>query len=243
MDDWRAAFAELEAGTGRLFTTLSRLTDADLREPSLLPGWSRGHVATHLARNADSYSNLLDWARTGVETPQYPSLERREADLTAGAGRSSAELLEDVRAAAERFAARVRTLPEPAWRSTVRAFHGWEHPACYTVHRRRREVETHHADLDAGYSDADWPESYVRWELTGTLAWLRERGGLDASRVRATDLDVDVRLGGEGPEIEGTARALVVWLSGRGTGADLTGGPLPAPPTWPQAPATDRRST
>ena len=46
--------------------------------PSLLPGWSRGHVLTHLARNADGAVNLLTWARTGVETPQYVSQEQRE---------------------------------------------------------------------------------------------------------------------------------------------------------------------
>ncbi|MCW2900871.1 MAG: hypothetical protein JWO67_3136 [Streptosporangiaceae bacterium] len=251
MGDWRAAFVELETATARMLTTLATLSEADLREPSLLPGWSRGHLATHLARNADSYSNLLHWARTGVETPQYASIEQREADLAAGSGRSSGELLEDAQESADRFAGHVRTLPDAAWQRPVRAFHGWEHPAWYTVHRRWREVETHHADLGAGYAPADWPESYARWELTETLGWLRERGGLAARRIRATDLDVDVRLGGAGPEtapvdapeIEGPARALIRWLSGRSPGAELTGGPLPAPPTWPQAPAVNRRST
>jgi maleylpyruvate isomerase len=33
--------------------------------PSALPGWSRAHVLTHVARNADAMINLLTWARTG----------------------------------------------------------------------------------------------------------------------------------------------------------------------------------
>jgi maleylpyruvate isomerase len=63
--------ARLAAATQRLQDTVAGLTDQQAREPSLLPGWSRGHVLTHLARNADSLRNLLIWARTGVETPQY----------------------------------------------------------------------------------------------------------------------------------------------------------------------------
>jgi hypothetical protein len=40
-----------------------------------LPGWSRGHVLTHLARNADGGRRLLVWARTGVESFEYASLQ------------------------------------------------------------------------------------------------------------------------------------------------------------------------
>jgi maleylpyruvate isomerase len=36
-----------------LAATAAALTDGQAREASLLPGWSRGHVLTHLARNAD----------------------------------------------------------------------------------------------------------------------------------------------------------------------------------------------
>jgi hypothetical protein len=32
--------------------------------------------------NADGLRNLLVWARTGVETPMYPSIEQRNADST-----------------------------------------------------------------------------------------------------------------------------------------------------------------
>ncbi len=33
--------------------------------PSLLPGWTRGHVLTHIARNADSFVRVLEAARSG----------------------------------------------------------------------------------------------------------------------------------------------------------------------------------
>src|SRR5215472_16842111 len=71
VDDVLECLAE---GTAGLVRDLSWLTDADVREPSLLPGWTRGHVLTHLARNAEGGVRLLEWARTGVPSYAYPSL-------------------------------------------------------------------------------------------------------------------------------------------------------------------------
>jgi len=244
---WRAVLGELDAGTERLIGTLDGLTEPDLRGPSALPGWSRGHVATHIARNADSLWNLLEWARTGVEIPQYPSLDKRNADLDAGAGRSGAELIADVRATAERFAGQARALTEDAWNAPVKAMQGWPHPAWYTVFRRWNEVEAHHADLAAGYGPADWPEPYVRWSSAATLTGLAalpegRRGELAGYRITATDSGESAALGwtAGGPEASGSARALLGWLSGRTDGSGVhvrPDAPLPAPPPWPYEPS------
>ncbi|MGW0202053.1 maleylpyruvate isomerase N-terminal domain-containing protein, partial [Nonomuraea sp. NPDC003201] len=75
--------AELASATGRLLATAASLSDADLAEPSLLPGWTRGHVLAHVAQNADSHLNLLTWAKTGVKVPQYASHEARTAAIEA----------------------------------------------------------------------------------------------------------------------------------------------------------------
>lgn len=245
--DWRDVIDELDAGTERVVGTLGGLTEHDLRGPSALPGWSRGHVATHIARNADSLWNLLEWARTGVEIPQYPSLEKRNADLDAGAGRGGDELIADVRATAARFAEQARTLPEDAWSTPVAALAGWRHPAWYTVFRRWNEVEAHHVDLAAGYGAADWPESYVRWSSAATLADMaalpaKQLGELAGYRITATDSGESADLGRApgGPEASGSGRALLGWLSGRTDGSGVSvrpDGPLPVPPPWPHAPS------
>jgi maleylpyruvate isomerase len=44
------AAKELSTATDSLVDGIGRLTDADAREPSLLPGWTRGHVLTHRAQ-------------------------------------------------------------------------------------------------------------------------------------------------------------------------------------------------
>lgn len=224
MDDVRT---EIDAASERVMLTAERLTDEDLRGPSRLPGWTRGHVLAHLARNADSNWNLLEWARTGVEYPQYPSDEARDAGVHANADRPVEELRAEVRMSIERFALQVRTLPEPAWNAMVRGRAGWAHPGWYVLRRRWRELEVHHVDLDAGFSCTDWPLAYVTWELGDTLAALRLDGGVAAGRIRATDLDLDVRLGG-GPEVSGTAHEILGWLTGRGLAPAW-----PAPPRWP----------
>src|SRR5690349_5101281 len=82
---------EVDRATARLLATARKLADADSAAPSLLPGWTRGHVLAHLALNADACVNLLTTARTGVDTPMYASDEQREADIVAAAGRPVAD--------------------------------------------------------------------------------------------------------------------------------------------------------
>src|SRR5690349_12696005 len=108
VEDVSASLLEIDAASERLVVTVERLTDEDLRAPSRLPGWSRGHVLAHLARNADSCWNLLEWARTGAEYPQYPSDETREAGVQANSGRPIEELRAELLIAIERLALQSR---------------------------------------------------------------------------------------------------------------------------------------
>jgi len=119
----------IDQATRRLTATAAGLTDSQAREPSLLPGWTRGHVLTHIARNADGLRNLLIWARTGVVTPQYPDPEAREAGIAAGAGRPAGALAEDLERSAGAFAAEARRVPASAWDVPVHGINGPDHPA------------------------------------------------------------------------------------------------------------------
>ncbi len=118
-DEVRRSMARIGEATDRLLASAAALTDAGAGEPSLLPGWTRGHVLTHVARNGDGLGNLLRWARTGTETPMYASREARRADIEAGAGRSAADLAADVQATAIGFAAEAASLPDEAWAAQV----------------------------------------------------------------------------------------------------------------------------
>jgi maleylpyruvate isomerase len=86
----------LGTGTAHLLGGTISVSDEDWRGPSLLPGWSRGHLATHIARQADGLVRLADWARTGTRTDMYASPDQREDEIQAGALRSGLELQVDL---------------------------------------------------------------------------------------------------------------------------------------------------
>lgn len=177
MTTQRAEFLRvLRTATARLVNATARLTEAEAREPSLLPGWSRGHVLTHVARNADAMRNLLSWARDGVEVPAYVREEVRNAEIEAGAGRSVDDLRDDVSESAEAFAADAEMLTDAAWRTEVRILDGPYFRAELLLPRRLTEVELHHTDLGIGYSAADWTPEFSALKLPEPMqSWRDER--------------------------------------------------------------------
>jgi maleylpyruvate isomerase len=240
MDEASHSLDRLAAATGRLLATATAFSDAQAREPSLLPGWTRGHVLTHLARNADGMVNLLRWARTGIETPMYASAESRAADIEAGAGRSAADLAADVRGSAAAFAAEAASMPRDAWLEQVRALRGPAFPAFGVLDRRLSEVEIHHVDLAAGYSPADWPDDFLIEALPRVAESFAGRDDVPRCVLWADGAKDSLRIGPEpagGPpvSIRGQPADLLAWLLGRGRGTRLTvppGATLPELPPW-----------
>ncbi|GAA4867956.1 maleylpyruvate isomerase family mycothiol-dependent enzyme [Kitasatospora terrestris] len=213
--------------TELLLHTVAGLKPAAVAGPSALPGWTRGHVLTHLARNADSLVNLLDSARTGRDIPQYASAEARDRDIEAGAGRPLDEHLADLRDSHRRFLDAAALLPDAAWSAPVRHRAGYTFPVHELPGKRLAEVEYHHVDLDAGHTPAHWPEAFARREFARLGAQFAGVDGLDAVLLIAEDTGQRVQLGtaaGAGaPELtaEGPVRALTAWLSGRADGDGL----------------------
>ncbi len=173
IEDAVSDLAEVDAATARLLATAAELRDDDVRAPSMLPGWTRGHVLTHVARHAEAMLNLLHWARTGEITPAYESQEHRDAGIEAGAGRPAAELQADVSASAGRLLAAVLEMPSDAWANEVRIFDRPPFPAAEVPLRRLVEVELHHVDLGLGYTPASWPASFAGRRLPQPLATFR----------------------------------------------------------------------
>ncbi|HTF12608.1 MAG TPA: maleylpyruvate isomerase N-terminal domain-containing protein, partial [Asanoa sp.] len=123
--------AEVNRATERLIATAAGFDEAAVAAPSALPGWTRGHVLAHVARNADGLRNLLTWARTGVVTPQYAP-GQREADIAAQAGRPAAVHLADIRESAQAYAAAADALTPQQW-STILDIPGQPQAAVFGV--------------------------------------------------------------------------------------------------------------
>jgi maleylpyruvate isomerase len=214
----------VETSADRLLRSVSDLDDADVAAPSALPAWSRGHVLTHLARNADALGNLLAWARTGVETPMYPSRQARDDEIEAGAGRGAADQRADLQRSQARFMEGAGALGDADWRAPVRwGYDGRECTADLVPWLRLVELEVHHVDLDVGYTPAHWPAPFVRRQLDRVAEERRLRDDTPPLTLRATDDVAEHVLGdGAGPVVSGPRAALLAWLLGRSRGTGLT---------------------
>jgi maleylpyruvate isomerase len=142
--------AAARRGCAALYEAVDDLDDAAMRGPTRLSGWSRGHLVSHLARNADGLVNLLHWARTGIESPMYASQADREADIEEGAHRLAQVQQEDLRAADERFFMATEVMSEMDWEAEVTNGQGLTIPVSLVPWMRLTEVLVHHVDLGVG---------------------------------------------------------------------------------------------
>jgi maleylpyruvate isomerase len=236
VDDSNDVLADLKSATRQLLSGMASLTDVAARQPSLLPGWSRGHVLTHLARNAEGSTRLLTWARTGVPSYEYESGDARAAEIGAGAGRPAGVLIEDVRRTAAALEEAAAGMPPQAWRRVVRYTGGQERPADVILPSRLAEVLIHHVDLDLGFAPGDWPHPFVADMLTLLASSLSERDEMTAMQLAGRDGGGIFTIGGAGSAditVTGSEPELLAWLLGRADGRGLgrePDGPLPAIP-------------
>ena len=168
---------QIDQATQRLLDTARTITDPDLRVPSMLPGWTRGHVLAHLARNADGMRNVLVGVRTGQNRPAYASAEAREAGIEQYADRRATEHAADMASSAMALRTVARELPDDGWQVPVRMLDGADFfPAAQLLTRRLVEVELHHCDLGAGYGPGDWPAVFADMELAEPMrSWRQDR--------------------------------------------------------------------
>jgi maleylpyruvate isomerase len=234
-DDPMTWLETIDEATAALMHTLEQLDDHNAHAPSGLPGWTRGHVVTHLARNADGLVNLLTWARTGVKTPMYPSRNQRNADIEAGSTRSAAVLRDDAGRSHLRLMAAARELPLESWSAPI-VWGQHDSPGTAEVIPKLRqvEVEVHHVDLDLGYAPSHWPADFAS-RLLHVTASDQPRGDGQSFVLKVTDLGRDYNVGDAGPTISGRSESLLAWLIGRSDGSDLQvepAGPLPQLGAW-----------
>lgn len=229
---------DLADATASLIAGVRGLTDEQARGQSLLPDWTRGHVLTHLARNAEGGTRLLTWARTGVPSYQYPSAGERAAAIEAGAGRPAAALVTDLRATAAAFLQAAALMPAGGWDYQVTWTSGHAGPAADVPPARLTEVQVHHVDLNLGFGPADWPAAWAGELLAEVTRQVAEEAPRLSGRLRAADTGRSFRLGGGAGgsgEITGTEAELLAWLLGRSDGAGLArnvAGPLPSVPSF-----------
>jgi maleylpyruvate isomerase len=215
--------------------TVMRLDD--LRGPSRLPGWTRGHVVTHVARNAEGLGRLLAWARTGIETPMYPSAQARDEAIEAGAGRPKDEQLADLRHTGAAFAASAQELSPDQWDATVATRHG-PMPAAKVPWARVRELWLHLVDLEAGVELDEMPDDIASMLVRDVAAWMHTRVPAEI-QLQLPDGEL-ITFGPEATAVQpctgpvsGPVQQLAGWLTGRSHRSALSApGGIPELPSW-----------
>ncbi|OHV44494.1 maleylpyruvate isomerase [Pseudofrankia sp. BMG5.36] len=208
--------AGASTGHRRLLALASAAEDQVIARPSLLSGWTVGHVLSHLAQGADTHTRLFEAAAAGLGLDLDP-----DVDLDVAAGRPAAVIRDDLaRAIAALERAWDRTHVD-VWRTGI--VHHGRAPTSLTdlVFARWREVEVHLVDLGlidkGGPGWADLPAAYVDAEWAWSAARLSERLPPEVTVLLAPG-DRPSRAFGRGPRMV-TVRAstpeTLRWLLGR----------------------------
>jgi maleylpyruvate isomerase len=206
-----ADIARVHDAHNRFLRVVERVTDDEMRLPSRLPGWTKAHVLTHVARNADSHVRRAEAALDGEMVDQYEGgYAGRAHAIEAGCLRSAAEIIHDARSSAIALEEVWRSVPVDAWVCRSRDVNGRERPLFELPSRRWQEVEVHLIDLNAGVSHRDWPAEFILEWLPRTRERMSRQLPIEANRA-TWDHPADE----------------LAWLYGRLSRIDL-----PPPPEW-----------
>lgn len=220
----------------RLLEAVTGLTDADVRGPSRLPGWTRGHVLAHLAGLGAAVARQLEHAAADTERVDFYDGGRaaRDAAIEAGASAGAADHTQTLQATVARVEKALgRIRPDLLDRPT-----GYrQRPVRAVVSLWWREVEIHATDLDVGLDSSGWSAA-LRAHLHEYLAE-RVPAGVQVD-LAPTDVDERRALGsGETVTVRGTANDLTAWLAGRAPLGEVAAErdgvavPLPELEPWP----------
>lgn len=176
--------------------------------PSLLSGWTVGHVLAHIAQQGDSITRLFLAAELGEIVDQYDGGFAARVDaINQAASRMADEQVADVRRSIYALEGAIASARE-GWFGSARMVSGVEVPVTDLPLRRWREVEVHMGDLGLAELQCGGPDSwsldYVRHDLSVmTMQW-KSRGSMGL-----TDLPQQIRTQ--------SSTVRLAWLMGRVT--------------------------
>ena len=221
------ALNEVRAIAHQLLALTADLDDAAARGDSVLPGWSRGHVITHIANFSEAMTRQVEEALQGRLVEVYDGgRPARDAAIEAGADRSAAELEAHLNQA-------VSALLD-AWDKVGPT--DWPLPILHRnsnlsagLNATWRELAIHTVDLDLGITPASWSPAFC----LHLLDFLRPRTPQAIHLVLHPDDAPTWETGTGDPHVlTGTLTDLTAWYAGRTPAAPITG-PTPDLLPWP----------
>ncbi|MBB1508931.1 maleylpyruvate isomerase family mycothiol-dependent enzyme [Tessaracoccus sp. MC1756] len=136
--------------TSLLLGTTIGFTDEDWAGPTKLSGWSRSHVAAHLAEGARAMVRVIGELQEGVQSEMYGSRGEDHQAIELGAISGGLALQIDLDTSASELQ---ELLPElEGDQREIRLRDGHHIPARHVPLARLSEVVLHHLDLDAHFT-------------------------------------------------------------------------------------------
>ncbi|MFJ5045393.1 maleylpyruvate isomerase family mycothiol-dependent enzyme [Streptomyces sp. NPDC098077] len=195
----------------RLREDAAALDDAAARGATELPGWSRGHLLTHLGDLSRAFARQARYAVEGRTVEVYDGgRPGRDAGIERGAGRPAAQLRESLEDGLTQL--------EKAWAEL--GPDDWSLPCSYrgadllaTQLCWWRETHVHYSDLGTGYRPEEWGDAlgaHLVGYLLPRLPQTRTTVLLSADTTRRWEHG-----SGAPTTVHGTQNTLAAWLAGR----------------------------
>lgn len=211
----------IQEETQRLLGDTIGISDDDWNRPSLLPGWSRAHVAAHVAANAKALAQLVRAAVRGAPVELYPDEQVRLAGIERGSSMTGLELQISLDTSAGQLERAFDEVED--WTIPVTLM-GRELTLAHVPTARLVVVVVHHLDLDCGFGIDRLDPVTTRWLLQWTLTRYADEPDLPALRIESTsDLTGELGRGGDRRLVTGGDGALWGWLMGRLPSRDVEG--------------------
>lgn len=212
----RAPFSEVvnavREHTSLLLGTTIGYSDEDWAAPTDLPGWTRSHVATHLAEGALGMARVVAGLHAGVPLRMYDSEAAKHRAIEVGALASGLDLQIRLDTSAGRLQNELASLEDDDRAITLRA--GYRIPAKHLPLARLGEVVLHHMDLGSQFTTRDLAPEIAVSLLAFHVERIGGREDYPALRLIA-DEGYEGLLGpaGEPEVVRGPAGELMAWLA------------------------------
>ena len=234
---------ELRRAAGVVAGITATFTDEDIKAPSELPAWTRGHVLAHLSGIANAMARQLEFAAQGDSIELYDGgFEGRTRAIDLAAGHTPAEHRADLDAALDRALRAFEALDDAGWQAPISFRGGVVFDGGLALWR---ELVIHTTDLGTGRGPETWSRPFCEhlFEFLAARVPDGERFVLQSMGLPGVSIGTP---GGRSTVINGMLTDIAAWLAGRTptlgslrATAAADGVDLPALLPWPSGvPAT-----
>jgi maleylpyruvate isomerase len=202
---------ELRRAADVVTAMVASMTEQDIKAPSELPGWTRGHLLAHLGGIANAMARQLEYAARGESVELYDGgFEGRTRAIDLAAGHSLAEHRAAVDAALERALRAFGELDAAGWHEPITYRGGGVFDGGLALWR---ELVIHATDLGTGRGPETWSRPFCEHLFDFLTA--RVPGGQKFVLQPLGLPPVAIGTGGKSTVISGMLTDIAAWLAGR----------------------------